>query len=83
MDDGIYSVAIEAKDRAGETSRGLSNTFIVDSSPPQVKHVQHGYSNESLQYLRERTLTFRAYIEVEDDLTKIVAYKVFVFLLFF
>lgn len=76
MEDGIYSVVIKAKDKAGKTSRGLSNTFIVDSSPPTIKHVHHGHQNELLQYLNKKLHTFRAYLELEDDLAKIVSYKV-------
>ena len=76
MEDGIYSVVIEAHDRAGVRSRGLSNTFIVDSSPPSITHVQHGFSGALIQYTKEESITFRAYFELEDDLSKIAEYQV-------
>ena len=57
MDDGVYSVAIEATDKAGITSQGFSNTFIVDSSPPLITLVQHHrYQVSLLFYSRRRSL---------------------------
>jgi len=29
MEDGVYSIVLEVTDKAGITSRGFSNTFIV------------------------------------------------------
>ena len=75
MEDGIYSVVIEAHDHAGVRSRGFSNTFIVDSSPPSITRVQHGFSGALIQYTKEEFITFRAYFELEDDLAKIAECK--------
>ena len=76
LEEGIYSVVIEAKDRAGVTARGLSNTFIVDSTPPVVSYVQHGYLGETVEYTNTPFITFKAYLEIEDDLSKVTAYKI-------
>ncbi|KAJ7389340.1 hypothetical protein OS493_032197 [Desmophyllum pertusum] len=76
LEDGVYSVVIEAKDRAGVVSRGLSNTFIVDSSPPVITYIQHGVFGETLQHISTPFTTFRSYFEVEDDLSKVATYKV-------
>ena len=74
--DGVYSVAVEAKDRAGGVSRSLSNTFIVDTSPPAIIYVQHGYYGELQEHVNTPSITFKAYFEIEDDLSKIATYKV-------
>ena len=74
--DGVYSVAIEATDKAGVAARGLSNTFIVDSSPPLITLVQHGHFGEKLMYVNSAEITFRSYIVIEDDLSKVKAYKI-------
>ena len=76
LEDGVYSVVIEAKDKAGVAARGLSNTFIVDSSPPVVTYVQHGHFGETVQHINTPLTTFRAYFEIEDDLSKVAMYKV-------
>ena len=76
LQDGIYSVAIEASDKAGVTVRGLSNTFIVDSSSPVITVVQHGHFGETLAYTNALVITFRSYFVVEDDLSKVKAYKI-------
>ena len=76
MEDGIYSVVVEPRDRAGVTSRGLSNTFVVDSTPPVISHVQHGTAGSSVRFINAASITFTAYVEIEDDLSKIAEYKV-------
>ena len=76
LEDGVYSVIIEAKDKAGVAARGLSNTFIVDSSPPVVTYVQHGHFGKTLQHINTPLITFKAYFEIEDDLSKVAMYKV-------
>ncbi|KAL9987450.1 hypothetical protein ACROYT_G001763 [Oculina patagonica] len=76
LQDGVYSVAIEATDKAGIASRGLSNTFIVDSSPPLITIVQHGHFGENLVYINSAEVTFRSYFVIEDDLSKVKAYKI-------
>lgn len=74
--DGVYSVVIEAKDRAGGIARGLSNTFIVDSSPPVITYIQHGHFGDNKQYVNAPFITFKSYFEIEDDLSKVISYKV-------
>ena len=76
LPDGVYSAAIQARDKAGVTSRGLSNTFIVDSSPPLITLVQHGHFGENMGYVNTPVITFRSYFMVEDDLSMITAYKI-------
>ena len=76
MEDGIYTVVVQPRDRAGVTSRGLSNTLVVDSSPPVIRHVQHGTYGSSVRFTNADSITFTAYFEIEDDLSKIAEYKV-------
>ena len=76
LEDGVYSVVIEAKDRAGVAARGLSNTFIVDSTPPEISYVQHGHFGETLQHINLPSATLKSYFEIEDDLSKVAVYKV-------
>ena len=76
MDDGVYSVAIEATDKAGITSQGFSNTFIVDSSPPLITLVQHGYFGETVEFVNTTVIKFRSYFILEDDLSVITACKI-------
>ena len=76
LEDGVYSVVIEAKDRAGVAARGLSNTFIVDSTPPEITYVQHGHLGETLQHINLSFATLKSYFEIEDDLSKVAVYKV-------
>ena len=76
LEDGVYSVVIEAKDKAGVSARGLSNTFIVDSSPPVITYVQHGHFGETIEHVNTPFTTFRSYFEIEDDLSKVASYKV-------
>ncbi|KAL9987460.1 hypothetical protein ACROYT_G001773 [Oculina patagonica] len=76
LPDGVYSVAIEASDKAGIAARGLSNTFIVDSSPPLIILVQHGHFGETLASINTSVVTFQSYFVVEDDLSQVKAYKV-------
>ena len=76
MEDGVYSIAIEATDKAGVTSRGFSNTFIVDSSPPSITLVKHGHFGETMAFVNTTIVTFRSYFIVEDDLSVLTAYKI-------
>ena len=76
LSDGVYSVVIEAKDRAGVGSRGSSNPFIVDSSPPSVTYIQHGHFGRAQEYSNAKFRTFKSYFEIEDDLSKVASYKV-------
>ena len=76
LNDGVYSVVIKAKDRAGVVSRGSSNPFIVDSSPPSIIYIQHGHFGEAQKYSNAQFKTFKSYFEIEDDLSKVVSYKV-------
>jgi len=76
LKDGVYSVVIEARDKAGVASRGLSNTFIVDSSPPLITLVQHGHFGKTLAYANTSVITFQSYLMVEDELSRVKAYKI-------
>ena len=74
--DGVYSVVIEARDKAGVKSRGFSNTFIVDTTPPFIITVQHGHYGETIEYVNTPVMTFRSFFAVEDDLSMVTAYRV-------
>ena len=76
LEDGVYSVVIRATDKAGVAARGLSNTFIVDSSPPVILRVQHGHFGERMAYINSPVATFRSYFTIEDDLSKVKTYRV-------
>ena len=76
--DGVYSAVVEATDKAGMTSIGYSNVFIVDSTPPDVIDLQHGHLGDIIMFTNNQDLTFRSYFRLEDDLSKVLAYKVFV-----
>ncbi|XP_015767122.1 PREDICTED: uncharacterized protein LOC107345883, partial [Acropora digitifera] len=76
LEDGVYSVVIEAKDKAGVVCRGTSNTFIVDSSPPSIFYIQHGHFGEVQEYSNYQFVFFKSYFEIEDDLSKVASYKV-------
>jgi len=76
LEDGVYSVSIKASDKAGVTSRGFSNTFIVDSSPPLITVVQHGHFAEIMEYVNKPIITFRSFFVAEDDLSLVTAYQI-------
>ena len=76
LTDGVYSVAIEATDKAGVTARGFSNTFIVDSSPPVVTLVQHGHFGETMAFTNTHFAILRAYFVVDDDISQVKSYKI-------
>ena len=76
LQDGIYSLVVEASDKAGVSTRGRSNAFIVDSSPPTITRVQHGHFGERTDITNSSVVTFRSHFVVEDNLSKIKAYKI-------
>ena len=76
LQDGVYSVAVEASDKAGLAARGLSNTFIVDSSPPVILLLQHGHFGKPITFINTPVAIFRSYFVVEDDLSEVKAYKI-------
>ena len=76
LQDGVYSMVIEATDKAGLAAQGLSNTFIVDSSPPVITLVQHGHFGDKMTITNASVVTFRSHFAVEDDLSKVKAYKI-------
>ena len=77
MPDGLYSIVVEAKDKAGVTAQAFSETLTVDTSPPMVTHVQYGYEDTiPPNYINERYVQFKGYFETEDDGSGISGYKV-------
>ncbi|EDO42273.1 predicted protein [Nematostella vectensis] len=76
LEDGVFSVVVQATDKAGMTASGLSNTLIVDSTPPVINLVQHGSAGRPERYVNKNKITFSAYFEIEDDLSKVASYKV-------
>ena len=76
MNDGVYSVVVQAKDKSGTTTQALSNTFIKDSTPPKILQVKHGMQGELFLYVNMTNITFKAYFEMVDDLSEVISYKV-------
>ena len=76
MPNGVYSVVVEAEDRAGGTADGVSKSFIVDTTPPRVYKLYHGMENEQLMYTRTENHLFTAFFEITEDISEIVSYSI-------
>ena len=46
-------------DSDGGVSRSLSNTFIVDTSPPTIIYVQHGYYGKLQEHVTPIQLPYK------------------------
>lgn len=76
LEDGVYSVVIEARDKTGIASLSFSNTFVVDSSAPLIASLQHGHYGEMMEFVNTPIITFRCFFVVEEDLSTFIAYKI-------
>lgn len=76
FEDGMYLVVIEVKDKVGFVVCGLLNIFIVDISFFLIMYIQYGYFGEILVVINKLCIIFRVYFEIEDDLLRVVMYKV-------
>ena len=76
MPNGVFSVVVEAEDRAGGTANGISKSFIVDTTPPRVAKLYHGKENVQIMYTRTENYLFTAFFEITEDISEIVSYSI-------
>ena len=76
MPNGVFSVVVQAEDRAGGSSNAISKSFIVDVTPPRVSKVYHGKENEPIMYARVKDHLFTAFLEITEDISDIISYSV-------
>ena len=76
MPNGVFSVVVEAEDRAGGRSNAISKSFIVDITPPRITKLYHGLENESIFYTCSKDHLFKAFFEISEDVSSIVTYSV-------
>ena len=76
MPNGVFSVVVEAQDRAGGKSNAISNSFIVDTTPPKIVKLYHGLENQQIVYSRTKNHQFMAFLEINEDISDIVSYSV-------
>ena len=84
MPNGVFSVVVEAEDRAGVRSDSISESFIIDTSPPRVVKLHHGKLGKQpasgsqtslIKYTRTRNHVFSAYFEMIEDMSDITSYS--------
>lgn len=75
MPNGVFSVIVEAEDRAGVRSNALSESFIIDTTPPKVVNIHHGNEGQPIMYTRNKNHTFSAYFEMTEDVSDIASYS--------
>ena len=76
MPNGVFSVVIEAEDRAGGSSNAISKSFIVDITQPTITKLYHGKENEPIVYTRTKDYIFKAFLEISEDISNVVSYSV-------
>ena len=76
MPNGVFSVVVEAEDRAGVRASSVSKSFIVDTTPPEVVWLYHGNEYEPLMFTRTEKHVFIAYVEITEDVSDIITYSV-------
>ncbi len=76
MPNGVFSVVVEAVDRAGGSSNAISKSFIIDTSPPKIAKLYHGKESEQITYTRTEEYKFTAFFEIIEDISDIVSYSV-------
>ena len=76
MPNGVFSVVVEAEDRAGSHSNAISKSFIIDTTPPKIVKLYHGKENEQIMYTRTKDYLFSAFFEITEDISDIVSYSV-------
>jgi hypothetical protein len=75
MPNGVFSVVVEAEDRAGTRSDAISGSFIVDATPPRVITFHHGNEDQPIRYTRVQNHVFSAYFEMTEDVSDIAFYS--------
>ena len=75
MPNGVFSVVVEAEDRAGVRSNSLSESFIIDGTAPRVVKLHHGNEDHPIMYTRSENHVFSAYFESTEDVSDIVGYS--------
>lgn len=75
MPNGVFSVVVEAEDRAGVRSNAISESFIIDSTAPRVVKLHHGNDGQPIMYTRTQNHVFSAYFEMTEDVSDIVRYS--------
>ena len=78
MQNGVFSVVVQAEDRAGGRSNAISKPFIIDVTPPMITKLYHGKENKRLpiMYTRTQDYLFTVFIEITEDISDIVSYSV-------
>ena len=75
MPNGVFSVVVEAEDRAGVRSNAISESFIIDATPPRVVKLHHGNEGQPIKYTSSHNHVFSAYFEMTEDVSGIVQYS--------
>ena len=75
MPNGVFSAVVEAEDRAGVRSNAISESFIVDATPPRLMKIYHGNEDQPIRYTRVQNHVFSAYFEVVEDVSEIARYS--------
>ena len=75
MPNGVFSVVVEAEDRAGVRSNAISESFIIDATPPWVVKLHHGNEGQPIRYTSSQNHVFSAYFEMTEDVSDIVQYS--------
>ena len=75
MPNGVFSVVVEAEDRAGVRSNAISESFIIDATPPQVVKLHHGNESQPIRYTSTQNHVFSAYFEMTEDVSVIARYS--------
>ncbi len=75
MPNGVFSVVVEAEDRAGVRSNAISKSFIIDVTPPRVVKIHHGNEDQPIRYTRTQNHVFSAYFEMTEDVSDIARYS--------
>ena len=76
MPNGVFSVVVQAEDRAGGSSNAISKSFIIDITPPLITKLYHGKENEPVVYSRTKNHLFTAFFEIMEDISNIVNFSV-------
>ena len=76
MSNGVFSVVVQAEDRAGGSSKTISNPFIVDITPPRITKLYHGMERSPILYTRTQDHLFTAFFEITEDISDIISYSV-------
>ena len=75
MPNGLFSMVVEAADRAGILSGSISRPFIVDSTPPSITDIYHGKENSKIKYINTTVYKVEVFFEIVEDVSHIVFYS--------